>query len=233
MIQHLSNPAGGKWSQSNSDSTSGCFKCSAFDRDSFRTALPGQAFRAPAGHTIYREGKPCSAIFQISHGVARLVKQTDDGRRIVQSFCVPGDIFGMSCTNSYMATAEAVSDLHLMKFEQSQFYSRLDNDRTLARQLWNWLVRNSERVEQLRLLARLSSVEKLSYFLLDLAERIYRWTYRVLPQSVRSAAAFGSLHHPPRAGLGQRRATAAGRFSTRLREACKKDNGEVSCRAFC
>jgi CRP-like cAMP-binding protein len=172
MIQHVSNLAGGKWPRGNSDSTSGCCERYRSDGDSFRTALAGQIFLAPAGKTIFREGEPCRAIFQVSHGVVRAVKLTSEGRRIVRSFCVPGDIFGMSCTSAYMATAEAVSDLHLLKFEQSQFYSGLDSDAASARQLWNLLVRNGERVEQLRLLARRTPVEKLSFFLLDLADRM-------------------------------------------------------------
>lgn len=138
----------------------------------FATAAARRIFLVPAGSTIYREGEPRCAIFQVAHGLARTVKQTSEGRRIVQSFCVPGDIFGMSCTSAYVATAEAVSDLHLIKFEPSHLDVVLESDGTSARRLWDWLVRSSERVDQLRLMARGRSVEKVSYFLLDLAERL-------------------------------------------------------------
>ncbi|WP_460448766.1 helix-turn-helix domain-containing protein [Alsobacter sp. SYSU BS001988] len=172
MTQHAFDLAGVNWPRIGSVFASDCFEGHPSHADSFRTPSARQIVLTPAGNTIYREGEPCRAIFQVAHGLGRTVKQTSEGRRIVQSFCVPGDIFGISCTSTYMATAEAVSDLHLIKFEPSQFDSWLETDRTLARQLWNWLVRNSERAEQLRWLARGTSIEKLSYFLLDLAERL-------------------------------------------------------------
>lgn len=127
---------------------------------------------ARAGETIFREGEPRDAIYQVAHGLVRTVRQTSEGRRIVQSFCVPGDIFGMSCTSTHAATAEAVSDVQLVKLEAGQFETWLACDGATARQLWDWLVKTSERVDQLRLMARGRSIEKLSYFLLDLAERL-------------------------------------------------------------
>ncbi|MBS3652102.1 helix-turn-helix domain-containing protein [Pseudaminobacter sp. 19-2017] len=171
MIQHAVNLAANR-PRSSSDFSSGRCERHPPEGGSFGTASTRQISLTSAGNTIYREGEPCRAIFQVAHGLARTVKHTSQGRRIIQSFCMPNDIFGMSCTSTYMATAEAVSDLHLMKFEPGQFDSWLHNDGTFARQLCTWLVRNSERVEQLRLLARGTSIEKLSYFLLDLAERM-------------------------------------------------------------
>jgi CRP-like cAMP-binding protein len=172
MIQHAFNPVGftksGLHASSASDRSAGPSR----DGVSFTTASARRIFFMPAGETIYREGELRRAIFQVAHGLVRTVKQTSEGRRIVHSFCVPGDIFGMSCTSTYIATAEAVSDLHLIKFEPGQFDTWLESDGTSARQLWSWMVRASERVDQLRLMARGRSVEKVSYFLLDLAERM-------------------------------------------------------------
>jgi CRP-like cAMP-binding protein len=162
---------GCNWSSANSK-----WMPSRLGKSSYESGLPAAAARpiifVPAGTTIYREGDPCRAIFQVAHGLARTVKQTSEGRRLVQSFCVPGDIFGMSCTRSYMSTSEAVSDLHLTKIDPVQLESWLEDDRAFASQLWVWLFRNSDRVEQLRQLARAKSVQKLSYFILDMADRM-------------------------------------------------------------
>ncbi len=172
MIQHVVTRVGGSRSGSSSGAASGCREPCPFDVGGFRSASARPIFLSAAGTTIYREGEPCRTIFQVAHGIARTVRQTSDGRRIVQSFCVPGDIFGMSCTSAYLATAEAISDIHLMRFESSQFDSWLETDGAFVHHLCDWLVRNGERAEQLRLVARGTSVEKLSYFLLDLAERM-------------------------------------------------------------
>jgi CRP-like cAMP-binding protein len=128
--------------------------------------------RVAAGETIFAEGETARFIYQVRHGLVRAAKVTRDGRRVVQAFHLPGDIFGVSRTSTYSTTAEAVCDVHYIRCERFRFEDYAASNANIARQFWTWLIQCGERSEQLSLLGRGSAVEKLAYFLLDMAERM-------------------------------------------------------------
>jgi CRP-like cAMP-binding protein len=134
-------------------------------------ATPLSLLRAAAGDKLFSQGETSQFIYQVRHGLVRTTKLMRDGRRVVQGFHVPGDIFGINRTAVHATTAEAVCDVHYVRCERSRFEDFVASNVDVAQQLWTWLIQCSERFEQLSLLGRGSAVEKLAYFLLDMAER--------------------------------------------------------------
>lgn len=128
--------------------------------------------RAAAGDRIFTQGETARFLYQVRHGLVRVEKVTRDGRRVVQAFHLPGDIFGLGRTSAYSTTAEAVCDVHYIRCERFRFEDYAASDVNVARQFWTWLIQCGERSEQLSLLGRGSAVEKLAYFLLDMTERM-------------------------------------------------------------
>ena len=125
-----------------------------------------------AGTTLYCEDDAADQIYQVITGIVRTVTITREGKRALRGFHVPGEIFGIECTRSYRASAEAVCDARVLRRNRSAIERILASDEILTRHLLNSVLQISKRAEDLSLLGRATAIEKLSYFLLDLADRL-------------------------------------------------------------
>jgi CRP-like cAMP-binding protein len=136
-----------------------------------------------AGTTLYCEDDPADQIYQVITGIVRTGTITKDGKRALRGFHVPGEIFGIECTRNYRASAEAVCDTRVLRRNRSVIERTLASDDILTRHLWNSVLQISKRAEDLSLLGRATALEKLSYFLLDLADRLGTMPGVQLPMS--------------------------------------------------
>jgi CRP-like cAMP-binding protein len=136
-----------------------------------------------AGATLYCEHDAADQIYQVITGVVRTVTVARDGKRALRGFHVPGEIFGIECARTHRASAEAVCDARVLRRNGSITEPTLTSDEVLTRHLWNSVLQISKRAEDLSLLGRASALEKLSYFLLDLAERLGTMPAVQLPMS--------------------------------------------------
>jgi CRP-like cAMP-binding protein len=125
------------------------------------------------GATIYSQEDPADYVYQVSAGIVRTTKLASDGRRVVRGFHVPGEIFGTEGGGAYTCSAEAVCDTYLVRLSRARLDTVAAYDRAVGQELLSWLLLNGDHVAQrLLLLGRGSAIEKLAYFLLDLAERL-------------------------------------------------------------
>src|SRR3954452_588312 len=136
-----------------------------------------------AGATLYCEHDAADQIYQVITGVVRTVTVARDGKRALRGFHVPGEIFGIECARTHRASAEAVCDARVLRRNGSITEPTLTSDEVLTRHLWNSVLQISKRAEDLSLLGRASALEKLSYFLLDWAERLGTMPTVQLPMS--------------------------------------------------
>jgi CRP-like cAMP-binding protein len=125
------------------------------------------------GETVYAEGDAAERIYEVVSGMVRTVRSTSDGRRIVDGFFVPGDVFGLSGERAYASTAEVVVDCRLEHCERASVERLALVDRTAAMTLWSWLTRGVEHAAaRAPLLTRGHAREKVVAFLFEMADRL-------------------------------------------------------------
>jgi CRP/FNR family nitrogen fixation transcriptional regulator len=76
-------------------------------------ALAGESvfcseFKYRPGTEIFGEAEPVEYIYQVIDGAVRSYKLLSDGRRQINAFHLPGDIFGVENGNVHRFTAEAI-----------------------------------------------------------------------------------------------------------------------------
>jgi CRP/FNR family nitrogen fixation transcriptional regulator len=123
---------------------------------------------------VFAEGEPATHYFKVMSGVIRTSKLLCDGRRQIDAFHVPGDLFGIERGADYRMTAEAVGEARVIAYRRCA----LDNpataaDQTLARDVVMTAFVNLERAqEHMILLGRKSALEKTATFLIEMAARM-------------------------------------------------------------
>ena len=55
----------------------------------------------PAKETLFIQGEPADAVYNITAGVVRLYKLQPDGRRQIVGFALPGDFVGLALREAY------------------------------------------------------------------------------------------------------------------------------------
>jgi len=132
----------------------------------------GVKIRFVRNETIFNEGDDATSCYKVVSGAVRLCKHMTDGRRQIADFLLAGDIFGFMQLGQYKFTAEAVSDVVLMRYPQRQVAQLSSTTPGLRGRL---LVLFSERImsmqDQLLMLGRQTATERVASFLLQMAQR--------------------------------------------------------------
>ena len=125
-----------------------------------------------AGRSLFAEGDTAENVYEVVRGMLKLYKLLPDGRRQIMGFMSAGDLLGLSFSGVYPYTAEAVTEVTLCRYSRARFDRLVDEVPGFARRLL--AVRSDElraAQDQMLLLGRKMAVEKISSFLLMLAER--------------------------------------------------------------
>ena len=134
--------------------------------------LPGVAMPFLRNEEIYGQDEPADFVYRVISGTVRTCRQLADGRRQVEAFHLPGDVFGLECGDVHYASAEAVVDCEVDLVRRSAVESAAQRDGTAARALWLLATGDLERVRRLTLtLARKGATERVASFLLALSAR--------------------------------------------------------------
>jgi CRP/FNR family nitrogen fixation transcriptional regulator len=105
-------------------------------------------------------------------GAVRTSKLLSDGRRQIDAFHLPGDIFGLEAGEEHRFSAEALGDATVIAYRRCSLDTLASSDADFARQVVAAMMRSLQRAQDhMLLLGRKSAVEKIATFLLDLAER--------------------------------------------------------------
>jgi CRP/FNR family nitrogen fixation transcriptional regulator len=122
--------------------------------------------------TIFDEGEEITASYKVMSGVVRLCRLTEDGRRQIAGFRLPGDLIGMEWTGEYEMTAEAVRDVTAVRYARTRL-DRLSEERPSVRDHVLAHLRQDLRAaqEHLIMLGCQSATERVAAFLLQLARR--------------------------------------------------------------
>ena len=122
--------------------------------------------------TIFDEGDEVTAFYKIASGVVRLCRITEDGRRQIAGFRLPGDFIGVDWASQYELTAEAVRDVTAIRFARGRVEKLTCDDATVRDHILAHIRRDLRSAhEHLLTLGCQSAAERLASFLLQLANR--------------------------------------------------------------
>jgi CRP/FNR family transcriptional regulator len=125
-----------------------------------------------AGQMLAREGDARRYVFTVTSGSLRRFRFLPDGRRLVAGFLMPGDYIGFSNALRYLHSFEAIEDSVLCAFSSQDMRELCDRHPGLERELLERAcVELDETRNNLMSLARMTPVERLAGFLLDMAAR--------------------------------------------------------------
>lgn len=128
-----------------------------------------------SGQILFQEGDPADHRFNVTEGCLRIYKLLPDGRRQIIGFLFAGDFLGLSITDSFAYSAEAVTSASLCRFRHGQLEDLLERFPLLEKRLLG-LASDELAIaqEQMLLLGRKSAKEKLASMLLMLSARAER-----------------------------------------------------------
>jgi CRP/FNR family nitrogen fixation transcriptional regulator len=126
------------------------------------------------GQAICRQNHPAKHGYFVIFGVVRRCVLRADGRRQIVGFLVPGDFFGFVARDEYNYTAEAVLEGTILAIYLRRRVEELaDSDPCLARELRQIAFEAISRSQaQLLILGRITAVEKVRSFILEMETRL-------------------------------------------------------------
>jgi CRP/FNR family transcriptional regulator, nitrogen fixation regulation protein len=151
-------------------------------------------FKYRGGTEVFGEEEETEYVYQIITGAVRTYKLLSDGRRQINSFHLPGDMFGFENGLTHRFTAEAVVETMVRITRRRSLVDILANGKGGATSLLSLVTRNLQHAENhMLLLGRKTSVEKVAAFLLEMDERLAHPNVMLLPMNRRDIADYLGL----------------------------------------
>jgi CRP/FNR family nitrogen fixation transcriptional regulator len=136
------------------------------------------------GEEIFAEGDPADCWFKVLSGTVRVCKLMADGRRHIAEFHFAGDCFGFDSFPERLFSAEAVTDVVIMRFARSTTERLIDENPKLARHLREMTLRDLANAQiHMLMLGRMSAPERVATLLIDMFDRFDASRVLDLPMS--------------------------------------------------
>jgi CRP/FNR family transcriptional regulator, nitrogen fixation regulation protein len=146
------------------------------------------------GQEIHGQGEPAERIYEVQRGAVRSYKILSDGRRQICAFHLQHDIFGWESGSHYRFTAEAVVDTTVRVIKRQTLEGAAAKDVHVTHNLLNLATKSLEHAEnQMMLLGRKNSREKVAAFLLEMDSRLSVTGVLDLPMTRRDIADYLGL----------------------------------------
>ena len=167
--------------------------------DGYLAALAGQGvfcseFKYRRGTEVFGEGEEAEYVYQIISGAVRTYKLLADGRRQINSFHLPGDLFGLENGATHRFTADAVVETSVRITGRRSLLVTIAHRHTGTTNLLGLVTRSLEHAENhLLLLGRKTALERVAAFLLEMDERQDHPDVMTLPMARRDIADYLGL----------------------------------------
>lgn len=124
------------------------------------------------GDEVFADGASCNRFYRVVSGTVRTVRILADGRRQIDAFHLPGDVFGLESGATHRFTAEAVDDVVLAVYRRDRLNDLVRTDPVFGEQLMSSTLVSLDRAHEHAVrLGRKTALERLASFLLELARR--------------------------------------------------------------
>lgn len=121
------------------------------------------------GEVIISAGEPATQVFNILSGVLRVTRTGTDGRRQILAFLFRDNFVGLTATDSYFFSVEAVTTARVACCPRRQLETRLAGDPAAERAFVNMMFRVVEdMLDVVYSLGQRTAIERLAVFLLYL-----------------------------------------------------------------
>jgi CRP/FNR family nitrogen fixation transcriptional regulator len=133
-------------------------------------AMMGAQMRYRQNSEIYGETEPCEYLYEVVSGAVRTSKLLADGRRLIDAFHLPGDIFGIESGDEHSFAAEALADSRIRMVKLSALRAMAERDSELAADLRKGIAAKLRATQDhMVLLGRKTAEERVAAFLLGMA----------------------------------------------------------------
>jgi len=147
--------------------------CSALDDDELGDLdAILQRRQLAANAVLFDEGEVATQVYNVTDGCLKLFKLLPDGRKQVTGFMFAGDFVGLADSETYICSAEAVTEVALCCFDRSKLDGLAHKHRNFEKRLLGRARSElADTQNQMLLLGRKSAEERLASFVLMLSER--------------------------------------------------------------
>jgi CRP/FNR family nitrogen fixation transcriptional regulator len=142
---------------------------------------------------IYGECETADYLYKVVSGAIRTYKVLNDGRRQVDSFYLPGDIFGLEVGSEHTFSAEAAADSKVLVIRRSAIITLAGRDKEVARQLWMMAAVELQRAQDHIMLLVKTAQMRVVGFLLEMSVRTPGGSELDLPMSRQDIADYLGL----------------------------------------
>ena len=134
--------------------------------------LDGLHLSQDRDETIFEQEAPAERIYQLISGSVRTCRILRDGRRQIEAFHFPGDVFGLESGAAYRVCAQTLSPTLLRVMSRTALEALAAERGDVARRLLALTTDSLRRSQDHALmLGRRAACERVAALLLDLAER--------------------------------------------------------------
>lgn len=138
-------------------------------RDALRA---GAVLHFLADQEVFADGDSADVFFKVVSGTVRTCKFLSDGRRQIEAFYGPGEVFGFEADGVRRVSAEAVNECNLVAYRRRSVEAAMKDDGELARQLLTYALHSATDAQaHALLLGRRAAAEKVAVFLLEWSVR--------------------------------------------------------------
>lgn len=158
-----------------------------------RMPRPAQEVHKPAlgtsrvftkGECIFAEGDRTTHFYKVVSGAVRSSQLLSDGRRQIDAFHLPGDVFGIEGDSRHHFSADAIETTTVIAYRRGMLDNLSTADCGFAGQIVQAMIQSLERARaHMLLLGRKNALEKIATFLLDLSARLPDTRHLQLPMS--------------------------------------------------
>jgi len=144
--------------------------------DVFLDVFEGASVRSlQAGEVLFHAGAAADQVFNINSGTLMVTRIGTDGRRQVMSFLFRDNFVGLSASDTYFFSVEAVTDAEIACVSRRALEERLDKDPVAKHAFLNMVFRVLENsLDLVYSLGQRTAVERLAVFLAYM-----RFRYRI------------------------------------------------------
>ena len=121
---------------------------------------------------IYGENEPADYVYKVLSGTVRVYNILQDGRRQIEAFYFPGDVFGVELGACHASSAEAVVPSTIAVVRRSTLLSNAAKDPGVSNKLWAHTARELEQARRHAMLLVKTAQERVASFLIGISNRL-------------------------------------------------------------